>query len=97
MKSDKMLEKLLRDASRAESLPTDEAVPFALECRILAQWRDSAREALEPFSFFPLFRAALACAAAIAFLCATMHYHQVSVADEYELPSNYTVNLALAR
>jgi hypothetical protein len=94
MKSDKMLEKLLRDASRAESLPADEAVPFALECRILAQWRDSARE---PFSFFPLFRAALACAAAIAFLCATMHYHQVSAADEYELPSNYTVNLALAR
>ncbi len=97
MKSDKMLEKLLRDAARAETLPQDEAVPFALERRILTQWRDSARQALEPFSFFPLFRAALACAAAIAFLCASLHFQQVASADEYELPANYSVNLALAR
>ena len=59
------LERLFKSAAHAcRPLPTE--APFALEARVLAQWRRQSPEADELFGLLPLFRRGLTLACLIA-------------------------------
>jgi hypothetical protein len=91
MKASDPLAKLLKAAARAERMaaPEPAALPFGLETRVLA----ALRNATEPFPFLPLFRRALAFAAAIALLSGSLVLQRSDNAPD---PYEFTVNYSLA-
>jgi hypothetical protein len=92
MKRNDPLEKLLRAAARAEREAASEelAMPFGWETRVLA----AARKSRDQFVFLPLFRGALACAAALAILCAGFSLSRREQPDVYDYTMNYSIAAA---
>ena len=67
---DQQLNRLFKAAAQApRSLPIE--APFAVESRVLAQWRSGQGADDELFSLLPLFRGGLALACAVALLAVT--------------------------
>lgn len=67
---DHQLNRLFKAAAQSpRPLPTE--APFAIESRVLAQWRSGRGAEDELFSLLPLFRGGLALACAIALLAIT--------------------------
>lgn len=91
MKANDPLNKLLKAAAAAEraAVPAPEEMPFGLATRVLA-----ARNGPDTFSFLPLFRGALACAAVIAIVCASLHHQRQETPDLYDYTLNYSVAAA---
>ncbi len=91
MKANDPLGKLLQAAARAERFtPSATAsMPYGWENRIL---REARRSKEEVFAFLPLFRGAVACAAAIALISASIHFMDRKKPDLYD----YTLNYSLA-
>ena len=96
MKASDPLAKLLKAAARAEraAAPLDLELPARVEQRVLAATRASRRERSDSFAFLPLFRAALACSAAVALLCAGMHLKRGETPDAYAYTLNYSIAAA---
>jgi len=93
---DRHLERLFRAAALASQRPLGE-LSFAVEARVLGQWRAASGPAGRP-SLLPLFRTGLAfaCVLLLATVALSLREMKQTAADEWTLP-NSAVNLALTR
>ncbi len=91
-----LLERLLRSAAGAAPGEAS-AVPFGVEARVLAAWRNT-RAASEWEAVARFFRWGLGFASALAVVIVALSLHDIArePADELAL-SNLSVNLALSR
>ena len=90
---DNSLERLFKSAARA-SRPLPSKAPFAVEARVLAQWRRQSPEADELFSLLPLFRRGLtlACLIAVASMAFTYAGGQTMPEEDAILNSVSEIN-----
>jgi hypothetical protein len=79
---DSCLQRLFR-AAAADPAPLPSEAPFALEARVLADWRIGAPA--ETWSALPLVRRACVCACAILILAAALTLHSHTEAPPNEL------------
>lgn len=93
---DSELEHLLKSAARARR-PLPEQVPFALEARVLAQWRRGSAAAGEAAQFFlPLLRRAALCACLLMLLSIAFSYRALLSGDNDEVAlANSAIDLSV--
>jgi len=70
---DNQLDRLFKAAAQARRFGPAQ-MPFAVESRVLAQWRQGASAADDWFSLLPLFRRSFALACALALIALAVSY-----------------------
>ena len=91
---DRQLEQLLKAAARAPKTPTGDA-PFAMQAKVLAQWRSAGTGAGDLGQFLlPLFRRAAICACLLMLVSIAFSYRAIVSGDDDEvLIANAAVDL----